>query len=360
MRWSGCSIAFVTAVLAGCQPADERVAADESPGQREVGRDVRPSQSDSVSNATITGQAWRLAAIRRPGSVEERVGAEPQYTVEFGADGRYSGRAHCNSFTGSYERPGPGALQIRAGAATLAACPAPSLGDEYLRALASVTEYRVSGEGLRLSYNTSGELTFIREAVATAAAAPEAGRTFVYDCDGEVSFTLRTGPGEVALWAPDSLGGAYQVLSLVRSASGARYQESDTVFWSSGDLATFEFGGQRYADCRSNPRKVPWADAARRGATFRALGNEPAWYVEIFPERIALVTELGTKRTELRRGGVIVDGARTTYRGAVDGREATVVVERRACADSMSGEGFEAAATVTFESRTLRGCGRFL
>ena len=147
-----------------------------------------------------------------------------------------------------------------------------------------------------------------------AAAAPEVGRTFVFDCDGDVSFTMRTGPGEMALWAPASLGGAYHVLSLTRSASGARYEEGDTVFWNKGDLATIEIGGQRYVDCRSNPSKVPWADAARRGATFRALGNEPSWYVEIFPERLAIVTELGANRAELPHGGPVVDGGRTTYR----------------------------------------------
>jgi putative lipoprotein len=208
-------------------------------------------------------------------------------------------------------------------------------------------------------YNASGELRFTRETEAVAAA-PEVARTFVYDCDGELSFTVRTGPGEVALWAPQALGGAYQVLSQTPAASGARYEEGDTVYWNRGDLATFELAGQRYVDCRSNPRQVPWADAVRRGATFRALGNEPAWYVEIFPERLAIVTELGTKRTELPHGGPLVDGSRTTYRAVADARAVTVVIERRACADSMSGEGFEAAATVTFESRTLMGCGRFL
>jgi uncharacterized membrane protein len=182
----------------------------------------------------------------------------------------------------------------------------------------------VRGEGLILTYNSSGELRFLRDAEQVAATAPEVGRTFVFDCDGEMSFKVRFGPGEMALWAPEALG------------------------------------GQRYVDCRSNPSKVPWADAARRGVTFRALGNEPSWYVEEFPDRAAIVTDLGTNRTELAHGGAVVEGTRTTYRAAAGGREATVVIDRRACADSMSGEGFEAAATVSFESRTLRGCGRFL
>jgi uncharacterized membrane protein/heat shock protein HslJ len=358
MRWSSIPIAFLAAAaFAGCQPTDELAVVQGGAEADSVASGAQPAQGDS--DGTITGQPWRLVAIRRPGAAGEPVDADPGYTVQFGADGRYSGRAHCNSFTGAYERPEPGVLQIRAGVATLAACRPPSIADEYLRALASVSEYQVSGDALRLSYNTGGELKFVRESEA-AAAAPEVARTFVYDCDGDLRFTVRTGPGEVALWAPAALGGAYQVLSLAPSAAGARYEEGDTVFWSTGDLATFELGGQRYVDCRSRPREVPWADAARRGATFRALGNEPAWYVEIFPDRLATVTELGTNRLELPHGGAVGDGARTTYRAAAEGREVIVVVERRACADSMSGEEFEAAATVTFENRTLTGCGRFL
>ncbi len=351
MRSASSSIAAAAvAALAGCEPAE---VAAPAPGVESV------AQQGAASDGTITGDAWRLVAIRRPGAAEERVTSEPAYTVALDGGGRYSGRAHCNSFTGAYERPAPGELQIRAGAATLAACPPPSIADEYLRALASVSSYVVSGEELRLTYNTGGELRFVREPLQ-AAAAPEVGRTFVFDCAGDVSFTTRAGPGEIALWAPASLGGAYQVLSLTRSTSGTRYEEGDTVFWSQGELASIEIGGQRFLDCRSNPSKVPWADAARRGATFRALGNEPSWYVEVFPERLAIVTELGTNRAEMPHTGPAVEGGRTTYRSSAEAQRATVVIERRPCADTMSGEAFEAAATVRLDERTFTGCGRFL
>jgi putative lipoprotein len=201
-------------------------------------------------------------------------------------------------------------------------------------------------------------LTFVR-AVEQAAAAPEVGRTFVYDCDGDVSFTVRTGADEVALWAPASLGGIYLVLSRSRAASGAQYREGDTLFWSKGDLATIELGGQRFVDCRSSPSKVPWADAKRRGATFRGLGQEPGWFVEIFPDRLALVTDYGTNRTEGKHAVPVVEAGRTTYRTA-EGRAVTIVIDRQACADIMSGEPFEAAVTATVDNRTLKGCGRFL
>src|SRR5690606_4276724 len=190
-------------------------------------------------------------------------------------------------------------------------------------------------------------------------APPEVGRTFVYDCTGDVSFTVRTGPGELALWAPESLGGAYTVLAASPAGSTERYEESSTVAVIGGESAAFEIGGQRYADCVSNPAKVPWADAKRRGATFRALGNEPAWNLEIFPDRLVMVTNLGADRAELAHDGAVADGARTTYLAAGE-RELTAVLERRTCTDAMSGEAFEAAATVTFGGETFRGCGRFL
>ena len=251
---------------------------------------------------------------------------EPSYTIEFGADGRYSGQAHCNRYTGGYLRPEPGRLTISGGATTLAACPPPSVAGEFMQAIGTVTGYEVRGEELRLSFGDGGMLTFARE--SAVAAAPEVGRTFVFDCDGDVSFTVRTGPGEVALWAPESLGGQYLVLGMTPAASGARYEDGDTVYWNKGDLATFEIAGQTFVDCRSNPSKVPWADAARRGVTFRALGNEPSWYIEVHRDRLVMVTDLGARRTELAYADAVVEGRRTTYRAAADGHDLVASIER--------------------------------
>lgn len=358
MRSSAWLVAAALVVaLAACRPPQD------TSGQTAAGAAPRGDSGGAAaadSDATITGEPWRLVAIRRPGAAEEPIGADPEYSVQFGADGRYSGRAHCNRFTGAYERTAPGQLTIRAGAATLAACPMPSIADEFLRALASASSYTVDGGELRLTYNTSGELTFMPVEVEAAPVAEEVARTFVFDCNPDVSFTVRFGPGEMALWAPQSLGGTYQVLSLARSASGARYVEGDTVFWNKGDLATIEFGGQRFVDCRSNPSQVPWADAKRRGATFRGLGQEPGWFVEIFPDRLALVTDYGANRMEAKHSGPTLDDAgRTVYRTA-EGPAITIGIERQACADVMSGEPFEAAVTATVDDRTLKGCGRFL
>jgi putative lipoprotein len=237
---------------------------------------------DSGSTGSITGGPWRLVAIQRAGAVEEAVGAEPVYTIEFGADGRYTGQAHCNRYLGGYERSGPDRVTMRGGAATLAACPEPSIANEFLRAVAAATHYNVRGDELVLSADAGTALRFRRgSAVGEVSAAPEG---------------------------------------------------SD----------------------------APWTDAKRRGATFRALGQEPSWVLEIHPERLALLTNLGASRTELAYAAPTVDGNRTTYRASGDGREIVAIIERADCIDSMSGQPFEARAVVTFDGSTLRGCGRFL
>jgi putative lipoprotein len=250
-------------------------------------------------------------------------------------------------------------VQFGVFAATRAACPPASHEPDFMRLLGTATRYELRNERLVLIGDDGGQLTFAREPpAAPVAAASEVGRTFVFECAGQLRFTVRTGPGEVAVWVPRELGGRYAVLSQSRAASGARYEEGDLVFWNKGELATFELAGQTYTDCPSNPREVPWADAARRGAIFRALGNEPSWNLEVHRDQLVLVTDLGTERAEFPYADPVVAGPRTTYRSA--GGELVVVVERQACVDTMSGDGFEASATLTVPGGTLRGCGRFL
>ena len=55
---------------------------------------------------------------------------------------------------------------------------------------------------------------------------------------------------------------------------------------------------ESFVDCTSNPGAARSAEARRRGATFRALGNEPSWVLEISPQQLTLTTELGQRRTE--------------------------------------------------------------
>jgi uncharacterized membrane protein/mono/diheme cytochrome c family protein len=104
----------------------------------------------------------------------------------------------------------------------------------------------------------------------------------------------------------------------------------------------------------------PWADAASRGVTFRALGNEPYWTFEVEPTRLTMITELGDRRTELPHDEPSVVGTLAIWQAAADSHEIVAVTERRPCTDTMSGERFPVTVTVTFDGTAYRGCGRFL
>jgi putative lipoprotein len=367
--------------LGSCRPADDDAApapnAEPAAGAGPAADAAVPGEADASSDTDILLGVWVLVTYQAESGFEEAAPPNERYTLSFTADGRIAGQADCNRYFGGYSVPSPGRLAMTNLGATMAACPPESRSQDFLRAVGAATRYELVGAELKL-FGGGDALTFARETPAPGpearaveaspepepqAAAAEIGRTFVFDCDADVSFTVRTGPGEVALWIPASLGGEYLVLSQARSASGARYEEGEAVFWSKGDLATFEVGGQRFVDCRSNPAKVPWADAARRGVVFRGLGQEPAWNVEIRGDgHMDLILDYGARRIEAVNAHAepSVEGLRTTYRSANDPPTFAVVIERRTCTDSMSGEAFEATVTVTLETDLLYGCGRFL
>jgi len=142
------------------------------------------------------------------------------------------------------------------------------------------------------------------------------------------------------------------------SASGARYSDGTGTFWNKGREATFERHG-RTEMCRE--RREPWQEAADRGVDFRAIGQEPGWFLEIDNEKqirvvydyaehqlIAPVTSPGTK------------GSMVFYDMMVDSQRVLITIEEAPCNDAMSGEAFPRSVAVTIGTRTLRGCGRDL
>jgi putative lipoprotein len=180
--------------------------------------------------------------------------------------------------------------------------------------------------------------------------------TLVYECTG-LEFVTRVGPGEMALWLEDR----YVVLSQVRSASGTKYQEGDLLFWSKGDEAMLEIDGVRYEDCRLNPARAPWEDARRRGVDFRAVGNEPGWYLEIREgENLLLVLAYGTQRVLLDAPRRVALGEERVYSAGEGDRQVRVLVSPAFCTDTMSGESFPSTVSVDWQGQQLQGCGRDL
>jgi heat shock protein HslJ len=106
-----------------------------------------------AQSQALAGTAWRAVNINNGrGAVVSLVNGTT-VTLAFGTDGRISGSAGCNRFTGSYAQDGR-KLSLGAPASTRMACPEPAGVMEqeaaFLKALTTVATARVEGERLEM------------------------------------------------------------------------------------------------------------------------------------------------------------------------------------------------------------------
>lgn len=180
---------------------------------------------------------------------------------------------------------------------------------------------------------------------------------YAYDCEG-LAVAVRPGDGELKLILPE------RTISLpqVEAASGAKYADGDTVFWGKGmNSATLTLDGEE-TNCQLDRQETPWTDARARGASFRGVGVEPGWHLEVHPDRLVFVYQYGEKRAVLPNQGPVEDSELRTRRWQTtsEEHEMGVVVEDRACTDVMSGAIYPATVHVTLDGRSYMGCGRNL
>ena len=104
-----------------------------------------------------------------------------------------------------------------------------------------------------------------------------------------------------------------------------------------------------------------WQKARLHGISLRAIGQEPAWLLEITDGReIMLSTDYGqiTKRYPYVEPVVRQEQHRTLY--IIDDENIEIEIRGQPCQDVMSGEEFSVSVTIRTADGELRGCGRAL
>lgn len=107
--------------------------------------------------------------------------------------------------------------------------------------------------------------------------------------------------------------------------------------------------------------KDVWHQAKLRGVSFRAIGQEPGWLLEITNgTEIFLSTNYGEIKNSYPyvEPQVYQEERRTRY--VLDTHEIVVEIRGEPCADVMSGEQFSVTVTITTKERILEGCGKAL
>lgn len=95
-------------------------------------------------------------------------------------------------------------------------------------------------------------VTVQRVTNAAAAAVPPANTNMGFKCD-DIEFIAKFGTDKVQIMLPART----LTLPHVISASGVRYTDGASTFWSKGKEALFEMNGVSYTGCKSDPLPVP-------------------------------------------------------------------------------------------------------
>jgi uncharacterized membrane protein len=104
-----------------------------------------------------------------------------------------------------------------------------------------------------------------------------------------------------------------------------------------------------------------WHKAKQRGVSFRAIGQEPGWLLEITTGReILVVLDYGQTRLSLPYIEPIVHNEESRTEFVLDSSDTIIEIRGEPCRDTMSGEQFSESVTITLIDRSLEGCGRAL
>jgi len=103
-------------------------------------------------------------------------------------------------------------------------------------------------------------------------------------------------------------------------------------------------------------------DARARGINFRAVGQDPAWVVEMkLDDHITAVLDYGATPLLLPtpKGQTNADGAQV-YDTSTDTDHLVLTIRTRPCIDAKSGESHSSAVELVVNDKPLQGCGDWL
>lgn len=184
-------------------------------------------------------------------------------------------------------------------------------------------------------------------------------KTYVYECDQQFSFTARIEGEKVWLFLPS------ETINLphVPAASGTKFSDGDSLFWTKGNEAMLEVNSVSYRTCKNNHSKAIWEHAKLNGVDFRALGNEPGWVLTIAEaNKVTFKSNYGQTTNEFISSPPVTNqNTRTTlYQASNKNHTILITLEGTACSDTMSGEKFETTVSVTLDDKEFNGCGKAL
>lgn len=210
---------------------------------------------------------------------------------------------------------------------------------------------------------------FLLAGIVTActAAQPESVRTMTYSyhCDGADAAIVVTLSGDHGHLFSKQASQPVQ-----RDSESGAFVGADVYYLpdrppdlAPGQGARITIMGKELGHCKNDPRAAVWEAAKLRGVSYRAVGQEPPWILDIHRANGFLLStgyegnEARFPYTEPESNGA---ERSARYRSELDGEQISITIRGEPCHDSMSGEAFSSRVEVEWRGQTLRGCGRAL
>jgi heat shock protein HslJ len=138
-----------------CCPTERRRIRYALQGERLVKLDAPPENTPSP----IEGPVWAWQYTQRVDGTRTTPNESGHYTLRLGPDGQLNVLADCNRAGGRYQLDGT-RLTVPVTHSTMAACPPESLDRQFLADIATVMEWHVEGNRLRLNLTGGGTMVF--------------------------------------------------------------------------------------------------------------------------------------------------------------------------------------------------------
>jgi len=190
-------------------------------------------------------------------------------------------------------------------------------------------------------------------------------RTYVYSCDGtdtSIVVTLSGNHGHLfSKQASQAIQRDEESVAFV--GADVYYLPDQSSHLAAGQSAQIIVRGKELGKCQNDPRAAVWEAAKLRGVSYRAVGQEPPWVLDIDREDGFLISvgyEGNKARLPYTEPESNASQKITRYRSEIDDDHVLITIKGEPCYDSMSGEAFSSRVEVEWRGLRLRGCGRAL
>ncbi len=130
-----------------------------------------------------------------------------------------------------------------------------------------------------------------------------------------------------------------------------------SLFSAEADLSVTQ---NRY-HCKNDGIAATFECAKFEGVSFRAIGNEPGWILNIMPDnKVAFITNHGKVKTYFKVEKQFSEKNATEFILRSKNNLLYLRIENRVCRDSMTDRSYESSVYLNFDGHELRGCGQSL